>query len=124
VPATPVVTTPIPLPPPTAQGKPRLRVKVSIKWHWNHGRSRILKFVVGRHPHSTTVRMECRGPRCPTPRVVTGRPGKLGRFVHSVLGRRYAVGDRIFLALRAAHYAAERAQITIRKNRRPAVKVL
>jgi hypothetical protein len=124
VPVTPVVSTPIPPPPPTAHGKPALRVKVLIRWKWDRGHSRIVKFFVGRHPHDMTLRMRCQGHGCPTRRTRIARPGRLKRFIGAVLGTRYAVGDRILFTLSASHYRTERAQITIRASRKPAVRLL
>jgi hypothetical protein len=124
VPASPIVSTPIPPPAPTATGKRALSVKVLIRWRWNHGHSRIVKFLVGRHPHDMTLRMRCLGRGCPTPRTRAARPGKLKSFVRAVLGTRYAVGDRLVLTLSAARYRTERAEITIRNSRKPAVRLL
>jgi len=124
VPPAPVVSTPIPRPAPTGHGQPALRVKVLIKWRWNRGHSRIVKFLVGRHPHDMTLRMSCQGRGCPAHHRWLARPGKLKRFVRAVLGTRYAVNDRILLTLSAPRYRTERAQITIRSSRRPRVKLL
>jgi hypothetical protein len=107
-----------------ARGKPTLRVKVLIKWKWNHGHSRIVKFLVGRHPHDMTLRMRCQSRGCPKRRTRVAPPGKLKRFVRAVLGTLSVVGDRILLTLRAARYRTERAQITIRESRKPAVRLL
>lgn len=105
-------------------GKQRLRVKLTLKWTWSRQRTRLVKVTLGRHPHDTTLKIQCRGKGCPGTATQRGRRHALARLVDSLEGNRYRAGDRILMTLTSPRYRAERIQITIRKGTIPAVKLL
>jgi hypothetical protein len=125
-PPAPVVSTPVatPVPQPPASGPRRLRVKLTLKWTWNRSHTRLVKVMLGSHPHDTRLRVTCQGRGCPTRGTQTARLRRLKRLINALGGRRYRAGDRVLFTLTSARYRAERVQITIRTGTIPAVKLL
>ena len=103
--------------------KHRLAVKIVIKWRWNHRHTRLLWVKIGRAPGRAAFSITCRGRGCPRTSS-TPAPPTLHRRHRTLRGELYRAGDRLLVSLTAPSWKAERARITIRNGRKPAVDLL
>jgi hypothetical protein len=125
--AGPVVTVPVPTPIPRPAPRARhLRVKLTISWSWNRATTRVRKIKVGSFPGRTRIWVQCKGRGCPRHRRKDAArgPGGVKRVLRGLQGRRYRAGDRLLIFLRAPGYRDQRAQVSFRNGRLPAVKLL
>ncbi len=121
----PVVTVPVTVPVPRPAARPRaLRIKLAISWTWDRTTTRLTRVMIGSLPASAGLRLRCHGPGCPVRApAASGRPG-VRRMLRDLEGRTFRAGDRLILALRAAGWRPERAEIRIRSGQVPTVSLL
>lgn len=124
---TTVVTTPVATPLPQPPRRPRvLRIRLAVKWTWNRATTRVNRTQIGSFPGRTRITLKwCRGRHCAHHHTVSARgPGGLRRLLHGLVGHRYRAGDVLYLTLHAPGYRDEKAKITIRWSRKPAIQLL
>ena len=121
---TPVQSAPVTVTLPVPTAKRHVRVTIRMSWTWRGKRTRLTKVKVGRMPRGATMAVRCRGRGCPRPQVRQTRARRVQLFTTILAGQRYRAGDRLFVTIRAPGLIAERAVITIRNGRKPAVRAL
>lgn len=121
----PSQTTPVTVTiPPPARGPRRISVEILMKWKWHGSHTRLRKVRwVGSFPARATIRVTCRGRRCPR------RLGKVGHrhlraLMRSLEARVFHAGQRITITVSAPGWIAERAQVRIRDGALPLAKLL
>lgn len=100
--------------------KHRLAVKIVMKWHWNRRHTRLLWIKIGRTPGRAVFTITCRGRGCPAHRL-RATAATLRRHHRTMRGQLYRAGDLLLVSLTAPSWKAERARITVRDGRKPAV---
>ncbi|MFZ1994469.1 MAG: hypothetical protein WAU75_10185 [Solirubrobacteraceae bacterium] len=121
-PPSPVQPTPQPTPIPTPRAKHALKVKLLMKWSWRFGTTTLRSARVGRFPHSTRLRVSCKGRGCGRPaKVSAAGPKGVRRLLRRLTGHRYRAGDVLTITFTARGWKRERARITIRDGRLPRV---
>jgi hypothetical protein len=131
----PAPTSPPPPPPaPTGTGsvaltparptqRHKLAVKIVISWRWDHRHTRLVRVKIGRVPGRTSFTITCRGRGCPAHKVHASA-ATLRRHHRTLGGKLYRAGDQLMISLSAPSWRPERARITIRSGRAPAVRLL
>lgn len=125
--APPTQTKPTPVtvaPPPRAPGRRRrVRVKIVMGWTWLgiHTRLRTVRF--GGLPAQATIRVRCRGRRCPW-RVRSAGHRHLRRLIRSLQRRSFLAGQRLTITISVPGWVPERAGVHIRDGALPLVKRL
>jgi hypothetical protein len=123
---TTIVTTPVPIRVPEPSRRSRaLRAKLRLGWTWNRASTWLRTVALGRIPAHTRLVASCAGRGCPRPVVarVSGARS-VRRLLRRLEGRRYRAGDRLLLRFQAPGLRPERAQVTMRWGRLPAVRLL
>lgn len=123
----PVVTIPVPTPVPSPKPHTRtLRIRLAISWTFKDQTTRVHGVKIGTFPYRTTFQLQCQGRGCPRHRGKDIAKGIRGvhKLLHALVGRRYRAGNKLTLTLRAPGYREERAQLNIRFNAKPSVKLL
>jgi hypothetical protein len=109
----------------TIAPKPRkghLHVQIVMTWHWTKAGTRLTKLRWIALPRRATVTVKCSGRGCPA-RTWSARPGPR-RGLRKLTGARFRAGDRIIITITERRMASERAQILIRSDRIPKIKLL
>ena len=101
----------------------RLSVKIVISWRWNHRQTRLVRIKLGRVPARAALAISCRGRGCPAHKPHASS-ATLRRRRRTLQGKLDRAGDRLLLSLSAPSWRPERARITIRDGRPPAVRLL
>lgn len=135
-PAPPVTTTttttstvqvPVPTPIPTPKRHARtLRIRLTISWNFKASTTRVHGVKIGTFPWRTTLQLQCKGRGCPRHRGKDTAKGIRGvhRLLHALVGRRYRAGNKLIVTLKAPGYREERAELDMRFNRKPNVRLL
>ena len=121
----PVVTVPVPVPAPKPRTR-QLRIRLEISWTFKRATTRVHGVKVGTFPGRTKLQIQCKGRRCPRHRgkdIATGIHG-VHKLLHALVGRRYRAGNKLILTLQAPGYRQERAELDMRFNAKPHVKLL
>lgn len=119
----PVVTVPVPAPKPRTR---QLRIRLEISWTFKRATTRVHGVEVGTFPGRTKLQVQCKGRGCPRHRgkdIATGIRG-VHHLLHALVGRRYEAGNKLIVTLQAPGYRQERAELDIRFNAKPHVKLL
>jgi hypothetical protein len=121
----PVVTVPVPVPAPTPRTR-QLRVRLEISWTFKRATTRVHGVKVGSFPGRTKLQVQCKGRGCPRHRGKDIGKGIRGvhQLLHALVGRRYRAGTKLIVTLQAPGYRQERAELEIRFNAKPRVKLL
>jgi hypothetical protein len=120
----PVSTTPVstPLPRPTIRNT--LAVRLVLRWTWSYGTTWLHRARIGSLPDRTRLLIRCRGRGCPrrrTDAAVGAR--RVRRLLRALAGDRYRSGDVLDITLSATGYLPERAEVIIRRARKPLVRL-
>jgi hypothetical protein len=121
----PVVTVPVPVPAPKPRTR-QLRIRLEISWTFKRATTRVHGVKVGTFPGRTKLQIQCKGRRCPRHRgkdIATGIRG-VHKLLHAMVGRRYQAGNKLIVTLQAPGYREERAELDMRFNAKPHVKLL
>ena len=121
----PVVTVPVPVPAPRPRTR-QLRIRLEISWTFKRGTTRVHGVKAGTFPGRTTLQVQCKGRGCPRHRgkdIANGIRG-VHHLLHALVGRRYQAGNKLIVTLQAPGYREERAELDIRFNAKPHVKLL
>jgi hypothetical protein len=122
-PAPPAGTGTVALTPTRPKRHRRLSVKIVISWRWNHRQTRLVRIKLGRMPARAAFSISCRGRGCPAHKLHASS-ATIHRRHRTLRGKVYRAGDRLLLSLTAPSWSPERARITIRDGRPPAVHLL
>ncbi|MGH2892460.1 MAG: hypothetical protein ACRDPM_04215, partial [Solirubrobacteraceae bacterium] len=121
-PPPPVQPTPQPTPIPTPRSKHALRIKLLMKWSWRFGTTILVLTRIGHFPHSTRLRVTCKGRGCGRhAKMSAAGPKGVHRLLKRLTGHRYRAGDVLTITFTARGWRRERARITIRNGRLPRV---
>jgi hypothetical protein len=101
----------------------KLSVRIVMKWHWDYRRTRLVRVKIGRTPAHAAFSITCRGKGCPAHKL-HANSATLRRRHRTLGGKLYRADDRLLITLSAPGWTAERARITIRNGREPAVQLL
>ncbi|HEX3975891.1 MAG TPA: hypothetical protein VHW96_06475 [Solirubrobacteraceae bacterium] len=121
----PVVTVPVPVPAPKPRTR-QLRIRLEISWTFKRATTRVHGVKVGTFPGRTKLQVQCKGRGCPRHRGKDIAKGirHVHQLLHALVGRRYQAGNKLIVTLQAPGYHQERAELDIRFNAKPHVKLL
>ncbi len=109
------------LPAPTKAGS--VHAKLELSWHWTPARTVLTNLRLRRFARSATIAMRCSGRHCPF-KLTRGDGRHVKRFVKAMVHRVFHSGEKLTITIAQPHLRSERAQVTIRRNRKPAAKTL
>ena len=123
----PSVTTPVPtviLPAPSGRhSRPHVRVKLVIRWTWNRRGTRMISAKAFKFPKRARLAVRCSARGCP-PGVTRATRKGLGGLWRRLERPLYRSGDRLTLTITQPGHVPERAQLTFRRGKVPAVRLL
>jgi Divergent InlB B-repeat domain len=101
----------------------QIRAKVTMGWRWNARRTVLTRLSFFSLPPTAGILVTCQGKRCPF-RTRQGTARRIKAFERSLAGSTFLAGDRLLLTISARGRRAERAQVTIRRERIPLAQLL
>jgi hypothetical protein len=109
---------------PVPQGPRRVRTRFVLSWRWNGRHTTLLGVRTRNLPPNATVSVRCRGRDCRHVRTRARGPNAIRRALHSLGGRRFSAGDRLYITVTAPRRRAERIVLRIRDGRLPSARLL
>jgi hypothetical protein len=104
--------------------KPRsVHTQVEITWHWTTASTVVKQLTFHKLARSATMTVSCSGRRCPF-KTATGDGRHVARFARSLVHRAFRPGQKLTVTIAQPHLRSERAQVTIRRDRKPAVRAV
>jgi len=126
-PPPPVQTAPgtVTISPAPAVGLARqIRLEILMKWKWKGLRTRLRTVRwVGSFPARATIRVSCRGHRCPRDLGTVGHR-HLRRLIRSLEARVFHAGQMLTITISAPGWTRERARVHIRDGKLPLATLL
>jgi hypothetical protein len=111
------------LPVPRTRRHRQIRAKITIGWRWNARRTVLTRLWFSRLPSTAHILVTCSGRRCPF-KTRRGDAGNIKALEHGLVSKAFLPGDRLRLTIFARGRRAERALVTIRRERIPRAQLL
>jgi hypothetical protein len=101
----------------------QIRTKITMGWRWDAHRTVLTRLSFFNLPATAKILVTCTGKRCPF-KTRTGTAHGIQAFEHRLVGSAFLPGDKLLLTISARDRRAERAQVTIRRERIPRAQLL
>jgi hypothetical protein len=101
----------------------QIRTKITMGWRWNAHRTVLTRLSLFTLPATAKILVTCTGKRCPF-KTRTGTAHGIQAFERRLAGSGFLPGDKLLLTISARDRRAERAQVTIRRERIPRAQLL
>jgi hypothetical protein len=101
----------------------QIRAKIVMGWRWDAHKTVLTRVSFSNVPAAAAILVACEGKRCPF-KTRKGTEHGVKALEHRLVGSAFPAGDKLVLTISARARRAERAQVTIRHEELPRVRLL
>jgi List-Bact-rpt repeat protein len=101
----------------------QIRARIVMGWRWDARRTVLTRVSFFNLPAAARILVTCQGHRCPF-KSRRGAARAIKAFAHRLVGSSFLPGDKLGVTISARGRRAERAQVTIRRERIPRAHLL